>query len=69
MQKRYTFIIAMFLANSAMSQFNWLNPLPQGNYLQSVCFPDPIHGYAAGGVYLVKLVGMKGVKVGKFMKL
>jgi len=42
------------------SQFKWLNPLPQGNTLFSVCFPDTVTGYAAGGAGTILMTGDAG---------
>ena len=61
MKKLSLFILTMFFMNAAMPQFYWLNPFPQGNYLQSVCFPDQSTGYAVGGGGVVLKTSNGGV--------
>jgi photosystem II stability/assembly factor-like uncharacterized protein len=45
----FLFIVSFLFLNSLLNaQWNWQNPLPQGNLLRAMCFPDDLTGYAAG---------------------
>jgi photosystem II stability/assembly factor-like uncharacterized protein len=47
--KRISIIICLSLISAfAFSQWTWQNPLPQGNTLNSVYFPDTNIGYSVG---------------------
>ena len=49
MKKYFIFILALIIVNTVDSQdWQWQNPLPQGNTLRAVYFPDVNTGYAVG---------------------
>jgi len=48
MKKLLLIICLSVVSGFAMAQWNWQNPLPQGNALNSVFFPDANIGYAVG---------------------
>ena len=50
MKKFFGLFGLLIISATAFSQWTWQNPLPQGNSLQSVHFPDAETGYAAGDV-------------------
>ena len=43
-------IVIFFLATTVIigQEWEWLNPLPTGNIMQSLSFPDSLTGYAVG---------------------
>jgi photosystem II stability/assembly factor-like uncharacterized protein len=41
-------VLPFFFSTSVSAQWTWQSPLPQGNLLRSICFPDDLTGYAAG---------------------
>ncbi len=43
----------LFISNISYSQWEWLNPKPQGNQLNSVSFTDSLHGTAVGQVGVI----------------
>ena len=47
---KYLVIFILFFANNIYSQlqWQWQNPLPQGNYLTDITFVDSLNGYACG---------------------
>ena len=49
MKKLYAVICFFLFSVTGFSQWFWQNPFPQGNWLASISFSDPIHGYALGG--------------------
>ena len=49
MKKISLLVCFNFYAVFAFSQWTWQNPLPQGNYLNSVYFTNANTGYAVGG--------------------
>ena len=42
------FIIVFQLSIIGQTQWQWQNPLPQGNYLTDICFVDTLNGYSCG---------------------
>ncbi|MFZ4564454.1 MAG: WD40/YVTN/BNR-like repeat-containing protein, partial [Bacteroidales bacterium] len=48
MKKISVLVFFAFLSGMGFSQWTWLNPLPQGNTLQSVFFSNAGTGYAVG---------------------
>jgi photosystem II stability/assembly factor-like uncharacterized protein len=48
MKNLFLFIIVLFFLDTAMAQWHWQNPYPQGYTLYSTCFPSPNIGYAVG---------------------
>lgn len=49
MKKFYLFLLAFFTLSVVSAQnWQWQNPLPQGNHLYSVKFVDSNTGYAVG---------------------
>lgn len=45
----FAFVVLLIVARSSTAQnWTWQNPLPQGNNLYSVCFPDTSTGYSVG---------------------
>jgi hypothetical protein len=48
MKKPLAFLIGLLAFHAAHAQWTWQNPLPQGNGLYSIYFPDANTGYAAG---------------------
>jgi len=51
MKKLFILFCFSFISVFAYSQWEWQNPLPQGNTLSSVWFTDANTGYAVGGDY------------------
>ncbi len=48
MKRIVLFLCIIIFAHSSYSQFQWVNPKPQGNTLMAVDFPSPSTGFAAG---------------------
>lgn len=44
--KYFWFCFALITANA--QEWEWQNPLPQGNYLMDICFVDTLYGWAVG---------------------
>ncbi len=42
------FVLSLILSATALSQWNWNTPLPQGNTLNEIQFLDSLHGWAVG---------------------
>jgi photosystem II stability/assembly factor-like uncharacterized protein len=48
MRKLSILFLFIFISGVSMAQWNWQNPLPQGNLLLQLQFTDPNTGYAIG---------------------
>lgn len=48
MKYLFIFFPVLFYTSICLAQFNWINPLPQGNTLNSVYFVDGQNGWAVG---------------------